>query len=163
MSFKMTAVAGVLFSALLTLPGCAADSSSSVDEASEEEAAASEDALHANARLLVGTYRGNAERIPAFQGVVFKSDGTFFADVDTGIRCVQAPCPSSVHLEGRYTATQRFVRLMPASGSPSNLHGAYRYHLSSGHLTLAREALGQGWQNTFDKVDGEGTAPWPVR
>lgn len=37
-----------------------------------------------------------------FRGIVFKSDQTFFADAETGIKCITTPCPTSVRLTGVY-------------------------------------------------------------
>src|SRR5688572_12458590 len=112
MNWKLAFSALALGLASLAAPGCAADADP-VDDADAEEAAASEDELNAAQRNLVGAYHhtSGAMRPPTFQGLVFNADGTYFADVDTGIRCVRAPCPSHVRLAGRFTATRSYVRL----------------------------------------------------
>ncbi len=81
-----------------------------------------------------------------FQGLVFTSTPEnaghhFFADADTGIRCIRAPCPSSVRVEGRYTAGSRTVTLASpdrASAQTAPFYGAYAYTLQGAHLTLSQ-------------------------
>ncbi len=123
---------------LLAVPGCAADSSDGVDEGAAEEEGSSQEELNANGRKLVGAFVGQgANHPPGFQGLVFKSDGSFLADIDTGIRCITTPCPSHERLEGTYTATKNYVRLS-AKGSQSANLGRYRYTLQGENLTLSR-------------------------
>jgi hypothetical protein len=151
MNVKLVASALVVASAFALLPGCAVDAPQ--DEADLEETAASADELSANAQRFVGAYRGQSSvQPPSFQGLVFKLDGTFFGDVDTGIRCITAPCPSSAHLEGRYSATKNYLRLTPKSGATSNgFYGRYRYTLAGDKLTIKSSSLGASWSNTLDK------------
>ena len=83
----------------------------------------------------------------------FNADGSFFADVDTGIRCITAPCPSNVRLTGRYTATKSYVRLVAKAGAePSDYYGRYKYTLAGDVLSLTRTGKAySGWSNTLDK------------
>lgn len=150
MIFKLAITAALLGSALAFAPGCAVDAPE--DEADLEEAASSEDELSARAQRFVGAYHGQSSvRPPTFEGLVFKLDGTFFGDVDTGIRCIQAPCPSSVHLEGRYTATKSYLRLSPKSGPANGFYGRYRYVFAGEKLTLSSTSIGAGWSNSLSK------------
>lgn len=148
MNFRLGMIALALGGAFALTAGCAVEAG---DEADAEEAAASEDELHASARRLVGAYHGEgAARPPSFEGIVFQADGTFFADVDTGIRCITTPCPSHVRLEGRYTATRNYLRLRPATGKTEGFYGRFRYQLSGDRLTLSRSDW-KGWKESFAK------------
>jgi hypothetical protein len=150
MNFKLATAAIFLASAFATLPGCAADAPQ--DEADQEEAAASEDELSSNAQRFVGAFHGEGSvRPPSFEGLVFKLDGTFFGDVDTGIRCIQAPCPSNVHLEGRYTSTKNYLRLSPKSGPANGFYGRYKVAFAGDNFTLTSTSIGAGWSNTLSK------------
>lgn len=152
MNFKLAVSAFALASAFAALQGCSAEVPQ--DAADAEETEASVDELSANAQRLVGAYHGaGSTRPPSFEGLVFKLDGTFFGDVDTGIRCFRAPCPSNVHLEGRYSATKSYLRLSPASGAAaSSFYGRYRYTLSTkGKLSISSATIGAGWSNDLDK------------
>ncbi len=82
-----------------------------------------------------------------FQGLVItrtpEGQGRhFFADVDTGIRCITTPCPSQAHLEGRVTAgTRNLTYRHPDRPSPESapFYGtAYAYTLNGSTLTLAQ-------------------------
>jgi hypothetical protein len=151
MNFKLAASALFLASAFAALQGCSADVPQ--DEADAEEAAATENDLTANGSKLVGAFHGEGSGIPSFDGLVFKADGTFFGDVDTGIRCFRAPCPSNVHLEGKFSATKSYLRLTPKSGDATGFYGRYKYALTGDKLTISNNmALAPGWSNTFDKA-----------
>lgn len=151
MNFKLAVAGLVVGFAFSTLPGCAADVPQ--DEADAEEAAATEDELTATAKKLVGAFHGQGTvRPPTFEGLVFNSDGTFFGDLDTGIRCIVAPCPSSAHLEGKYTATPRYLRLTAKAGTKTNdFYGRYKYSLAGEKLSLSRTTDGQAWSQKLDK------------
>jgi hypothetical protein len=150
MNFKLAIAAAAVASTFALLPGCAVDAPQ--DEADIEEAGTSEDELSANAQKLVGAYHGTRQGVPpTFQGLVFSFDGTFFGDVDTGIRCITAPCPSSVHLEGRYSATKNYLRLSPKSGKAEGFYGRYRYSFVGSKLTISSTAYAPGWTNTLTK------------
>ncbi len=152
MSFKLAVSTVLVASAFALVPGCAADTSQ--DEAGTEEAAATQDELTSSAQKLVGAFQGTSPvHPPTFQGLVFAQDGTFFADLDTGIRCITTPCPSGAHLEGRYTATKSYVRLTAKAGAPAaDFYGRYRYTLTGKKLTLTSSTLGASWSNKLDKA-----------
>ena len=159
MNWKLGVTALLVGSAFLAaVPGCVADAS---DEAGGdgdlEETAASQDELNSSAANLVGAYVGHAgasARPPTFEGIVFQQNGDFFADLDTGVRCITAPCPSHVRLTGRFTATRNYVRLLPKAGEQAHeYHGRYRYTRSkAGDLSLTRAGQSwKSWQNDLDK------------
>lgn len=107
---------------------------------------------------LVGAFHGaNPSSLPpSFEGIVFQDNGEFFADVDTGIRCITAPCPSHERLVGRYTATSSTLSLTP-SGSVSvegrELYGKYQYKLDGDTLSLTREGSEwKDWSGTLGKA-----------
>jgi hypothetical protein len=151
MNWKLVASVALIGSAFLAVPGCAVDaaSDSSEQEGDSEETAATADELTANAQRLVGAFHfanGGSMRPPTFEGLVFQQNGVFFADIDTGIRCVVAPCPSNVRLLGKFTATKSYVRLNPVAGEPAHaFHGRYKYTLVNDKLTLTR--TGSSWNN----------------
>lgn len=153
MNFKFAATALVLGCSFLAIPACAVDAS---QQDTDEETSASQDELNAAATRLVGAYHqtGGAARPPTFEGLVLLRDGSYFADVDTGIRCVRAPCPSNVRLEGTFSATAKTLRLNPKPGQQASaFHGKYNYTLSNGgELGLTRAgASWNNWSNTFSK------------
>jgi hypothetical protein len=147
MSWKLATSALVLGTLFLGLQGCAADAAT--DPADDEEAATSEAELGANASKLVGAFHGDDNvRPPTVEGIVFEQSGSFFADVDTGIRCVRAPCPSHVRITGRFSATKNYLRLRPAAGEAAHeYHGRFQYILQGTKLVLMRD----GWQQSFAK------------
>lgn len=80
--------------------------------APEEEAVGSDEAegeLSAAGQAVVGAYVNEASG--ALQALVIKADGTFFADVDNGIRCVRAPCPATTRVTGTVKAGKKTVTL----------------------------------------------------
>lgn len=162
MNFKLL-VAGLLVGAsMVAVAGCSADAvDPAADDADAEEAATSDADLTANANRLVGAFHGGGTVVPpSFYGLVFQQDGTFFADVDTGIRCIKAPCPSNVRLTGRFSATKNYLRLSPAPGQKADrFHGRYRYSLAKDALSLRRAELSPSWVNTLEKEISYCAAP----
>jgi hypothetical protein len=147
MNWKLAFTLVALGCAALAAPGCAADTDP-LDDADAEEAGTSQDELNANAKKLVGAYQhsGGAMRPPTFQGLVLSANGTFFADIDTGIRCITTPCPSGARLEGKFTATKSYLRLTAktAGGDGAAFYGRYKYTVNKdGDLSLTR--AGQDW------------------
>jgi hypothetical protein len=140
------------------LQACAAEQQ--VSDADAEEQTTDEAALTANAARLVGAFTfetGNAP--PLFKAIVFKSDGTYLADVDTGVRCVVAPCPSGGRISGRYTATASYLTLKVAAGGTAGFSGRYKYTLAIGRetgvqkITLSdHSGFAAGWSNTVNKT-----------
>lgn len=125
--------------------GCAV---TSADEA--ETLGASEDDLSVAGKELVGAYV-NADKsftLPSFEGIVLsfqkqQSGNTFVLDVDTGIRCVRAPCPSHVRAEGYFTAGSKTITLHAASVPPQAeaLLGRYTYTAHGDNLTLTKDGV----------------------
>lgn len=161
MNWKLASLALVTFGAsLVAVPGCAADTSdAALDDGSAEEEASSEEELKGAAAKLVGAFSGSSFTPPTFQGLVFKADGTFFADIDTGIRCITTPCPSHERLSGTFTATKNYVRLSPKAGeATSSNHARYRYTLAGDTLSLTRPGK-KGWSGTLTKETSYCAAP----
>jgi hypothetical protein len=156
MNWKLAFAALALGCSALAAPGCAADADP-IDEADAEEAGTSQDELNANAKKLVGAYAhsGGAMRPPTFEGLVLSADGSFFADVDTGIRCITAPCPSHARLEGKFSATKSYLRLTAkqSGGEGSSFYGRYKYTVGKdGALSLSRAGQDwSGWSNDLSK------------
>lgn len=156
MNWKLGVAALVVgASVLAALPGCAADATDEAgEEGDAEELEATQDELNANAAKLVGAYTlsNSSPRPPRFEGLVLEQSSAFFAEVDTGIRCITTPCPSHVRLEGTFKATKSYLTLSPASGEPAHsFHGRYKYTLTStGKLSLTR--AGASWKNWSNKL-----------
>jgi len=151
MNLKLAVSALVLGSAFVALQGCASDAPAV--EADSEEAETSAAELAAHARKIVGAFHGaSTPRPPTFQGIVFAQDGTFFADLDTGIRCITVPCPSGAHLEGTFSATKSTIVLTAKAGTPSSdFYGRYTYAFRADKLSLSRTASGSTWAQSLDK------------
>lgn len=162
MNFKLL-VAGLLVgSSMFAVAGCSVDAADPAsDDADAEEAATSDADLVSNKDRLVGAFHGGGMMLPpSFYGLVFQQDGTFFADIDTGIRCIKAPCPSHVRLTGRFSATKNYLRLSPAPGQKADgFHGRYRYTLAKDELSLRRAELNRDWVNGLKKDISYCTAP----
>ena len=156
MNWKLALAALALGCTAFAAPGCAADADP-IDDADAEEAETSQDELNANAKKIVGAYQhaSGSMRPPTILGLVLKADGTFFGDVDTGIRCITTPCPSGAHLDGKFTATKSYLRLTAksAGGEGAAFYGRYKYSVGKdGALSLTR--AGQdwtGWSNELSK------------
>jgi hypothetical protein len=154
--FKFLALASLVS---VALAGCAVDPDVAADEEGEEEGV-SQDGLSATATRLVGAYQdvGDLVRPATFRGLVLKSDGTFFADVDTGLRpfCLPGgPCPDGMtRLTGRFTAGPKYLTLSAKAGEQKTwLHGRYGYLFQGGtKLTLMRSgATFEGWHDSLSK------------
>ncbi len=159
MKLKLLASALVLGVGIAAAPGCAVDSGAADDGDSAGEAeksSTSEAALHQYAADLAGAFHGDfhaGTQLPAFDGIVFKADGTFFADANTGIVCVRAPCPSQARISGRFFATRSYLYLYNVGGDLSNgvggLRGWYRYTHSKGHKLSLERPWKNGWQQSL--------------
>lgn len=164
MNWKLAFVALALGCSALAAPGCAADADP-IDDADAEEAAASQDELNAAQAKLVGAYQhsGGATRPPTFLGLVLNADGSFIADIDTGIRCITTPCPSGARLAGKFTATKSYLRLNPKSsgGEGAAFYGRYKYSVGNdGALSLSRAGQDwSGWSNELSKENSYCSQP----
>ncbi len=137
MDFKRL-MAGVALS-MTTFAGCYG-SGDAIDETGET----TEDVSRSRAwEHLVGAWQGDTG---AFHGLVFTAtaEGSghhWFADVDNGVRCIRAPCPSESRVEGVFTATSRTLNLRsadPRLGVPTGVYGTYNYTLRGDVLTLTQ-------------------------
>ena len=143
---KNQLLSAMFLGSVLAIGGCAAETTQA-----DGESQASEEDLSGSATKLVGAYQiaGSSARPPTFRGLVFKSDGTYFADIDTGIRCVRAPCPSEQKIEGKYTATKGTINLHQGAGAAaSSFYGRYSYSLTTKKLSLSRSDW-SGWSNSM--------------
>ncbi|MDB4946800.1 MAG: hypothetical protein JWP97_6334 [Labilithrix sp.] len=156
MNFRLALSALSLGFAFLAINGCTADAGSG-DDGDAEEASASQDEITAATKKLTGAFHlgDGSNAATSFTGLVLQSDGTFFADADTGIRCVRAPCPSSVRLEGTFTATRSYVRLTAKAGAATDhaadFYGRYKYSADGEALVLSRTKSGSTWSQSLAK------------
>ena len=123
--------------------GCAADTSPVADDQVEESA----DELTAAGKALIGSYKDDSG---AFKSLVLTSKkvgqrNQFSADVDTGIRCIVAPCPSSEHIEGTFSAGAKTITLYSttASAHAKHLLGKYNYLVQGEKFSLTRKDFAQ--------------------
>ena len=126
--------------ALSAAAGCYSGAGDVIDETG----ATSEDVSASTAwQGFVGAWQGDTG---AFHGLVFTTtvEGSghhWFADVDNGIRCVRAPCPSESRVEGIFTANTRTITFRssdPRLGVPVSVFGAYQYTLRGSTLRLSQ-------------------------
>lgn len=140
-AFFALAASAVVSASALT--GCAADTTPSDDEADLEETS---DELSAAGKKLIGSYVDDSG---AFRGLVLTSEkvgqgNKFFADVDTGIRCITTPCPSSERIEGTFTAGSKTITLRSTTAQHGkHLLGKYSYLVQGSKLTLFRKDFSQ--------------------
>jgi hypothetical protein len=132
-------ILAVLATSVLFTVGCAAE----VGEATGEDIDTASDELRAPSAL-AGAWHGASG---AIQGIVFDDAtvpfgiGSFFADVDTGIRCVRAPCPSTARITGSYRITGNTVRLTSQNARPEArpFLGTYRFTVRRDQLVLSKD------------------------
>ena len=136
--------------------GCSADTGADAP-GEEEDTELTQDELSATARKLSGAWqdKGEAVRPPTFKGLVLNPDGTFFADLDTGLRihCLPGgPCPDvQPRIAGRFTAGAKFLTLSPKNeATRSSYHGRYEYLLQGDKVSLSRAAWG-GWTDSLSR------------
>lgn len=123
--------------------GCAADT----NEDTDGDVAAEGDEITAAGRALIGSYKDDSG---SFRTLVLTAEAVgqankFSADVDTGIRCVRAPCPSAEHIEGTFTAGSKTITLKSTTASQHSKHllGTYNYLVQGSKLSLIRKNFSQ--------------------
>lgn len=126
-----------------SLAGCAADTDPADDDTVEETS----DELTAAGKALIGSYTDDSG---AFKGLVLTSKkvgarNEFFADVDTGIRCITTPCPSSERITGTFTAGSKTITLHSTTATEHAKHllGKYSYVVQGDKLSLSRKGFAQ--------------------
>lgn len=140
--FGSVSFAALALVAAGSLAGCAADTSPTDDEGVEE----SSDELTAGGKALIGSYKDDSG---AFKGLVLTATkvgqrNEFFADVDTGIRCITTPCPSSERIEGTFTAGTKTITLYSTTTvHAKHLLGKYDYVVQGAKLSLSRKGFAQ--------------------
>ncbi|MBX3234409.1 MAG: hypothetical protein KIT84_13315 [Labilithrix sp.] len=142
MSFKLSL--GVAFLGLSVLAGCTS--------AAEESTATEQDLILPFPVEVEGAWRGKWETATSsqwFEGAVFRHDGTFFADVSTGIVCITTPCPTSVRIDGTYHVVGHSL-VLASNGPVETIGGDYftRYELTRSGDALTIE--GDGFSNTLE-------------
>lgn len=148
MKFKLFATALLLGTGIVTSAGCASRADAEDPEA--EASTTSEAELNRYSEALVGAYHGDfATTPPSIEGLVLRSDRTYFADVDTGIRCVMAPCPSHVRVEGKFYATRSYLYLGADGEETGGIKGWYRYDLDQGHKLVLRRLGRSNWEQSL--------------
>jgi hypothetical protein len=156
MNITHLTVSSLFLAATVALGGCTAATSEDIasDSFDSVEAALSARTKPSGAAArLVGSYVGESSNrsYPVLGGLVLASNGTFFSDADTGIRCIQAPCPSNVRMSGTFTATATKLNLR-ASGS--SVDSVYSYTLKIARngekvLKLDQVRFDANWTNTL--------------
>ena len=133
------------FAGLLVVTALSAGCLGGGDTASDETGVATDELSSRAWESLAGAWVGTTG---PFQGLVItrtpEGQGRhFFADTDTGIRCITTPCTSQVHLEGRVTAGSRNLTIRhpdrPSTES-APFYGTYAYTLNGSTLTLVQNS-----------------------
>ena len=131
------------FAGLLVVASLSAGCLGNADLVADETDVTTDALSNVGWESLAGAWVGSSG---SFQGLVITRTPVgqgrhFFADVDTGIRCITTPCPSQAHLEGRVTAGTRNLTLRYAdrpSAEAAPFYGTYAYTLSGSTLTLSQ-------------------------
>lgn len=125
------------------LAGCAADTDATDGAVDAQEAME----LNADGKQLIGSYKNDSG---SFKSLILTAEtvgqaNKFSADVDTGIRCFRAPCPSAEHIEGTFTAGSATLTLKSATVTERAAHllGSYRYQVQGSKLSLTRKDFSQ--------------------
>lgn len=140
-AFFALATAAVVSASALT--GCAADTSA---EDAADDTEETSDELSAAGKKLIGSY---VDDTGAFRGLVLTSEkvgqgNKFFADVDTGIRCITTPCPSSERIEGTFTAGAKTITFKSSTANHGkHLLGKYNYLVQGSKFSLFRKDFAQ--------------------
>src|SRR5215213_7192771 len=118
------------------LAGCTADTSN----ADDDDVESAEGELSAAGRALIGSYKDDSG---SFRGLILTGNkvgqgAEFIADVDTGIRCITTPCPSSEHIKGTFTAGSKTITLKSSTASQHVQHllGKYNYLVQGEKFSL---------------------------
>jgi hypothetical protein len=146
-AFFALATCSILSAGALT--GCAADTGETADGEDVEETA---DELSTAGKALIGSYKDDSG---AFRGLVLTAEklgqrNKFFADVDTGVRCITTPCPSSERIEGTFTAGSKTItfRSTTASAFAQHLLGQYKYLVQGDKFSMTRRNFAQSLEKT---------------
>jgi hypothetical protein len=129
------------------ITGCAADTSN--DEGVVEE---SEEELTKAGKALIGSYKDDSGK---FHGLILTNvkagqANEFIADVDTGIRCITTPCPSSERITGTFTAGTKTITFKSSTASAlvQPLLGKYNYLVQGAKFSIWRK----GYAQSLEKV-----------
>jgi hypothetical protein len=139
--------------AVSALAGCAAEATDDVADVGGDMAETSDtEALTQAGKALIGEYTDDTG---AFRRLVLTAEkvgqaNKFIADVDTGIRCITTPCPSSLTIEGTFTAGTKTITFK-VPGKPnaaSHLLGKYNYIVQGEKFSLFRKGFAQSLAKT---------------
>lgn len=147
----------VVFVFAILAGGCA--SATDVEVNGSNNDGEDEGALETAASELVGRYE--SERTTpgvAFQSLTLHADRTFEAFVDTGIRCVAAPCNGAgAWLVGKFKATSKTLTLTAGEGEEaSKYYGRYRFTKTANGILLSGAKWSQSgdWEDPLKKAEG---------
>lgn len=136
------------------LAGCAADTSNDEEGVVEE----SEEELTKAGKALIGAYKDDGK----IQGLILTNvkkgqANEFTADIDTGIRCITTPCPSSERVTGTFTAGTKTITFKSSTASAlvQPLLGKYNYLVQGKKFSLWRK----GYAQSLEKVPSYCTQP----
>lgn len=139
---KLFVLAALSLSSLAAMAGCSVDAGDDDDVVEE-----SEQDLSKAGKALIGSYKDDTG---AFRGLILTSKkvgqgNEFIADVDTGIRCITTPCPSSERITGTFTAGTKTItfRSTTASSHVQHLLGRYNYLVQGDKLSLSKKNFAQ--------------------
>ena len=121
-----------------------------------DQAASADEDLTQGGQALIGSYveRGAGQ----FRALVLTGEkvdanaNRFYADIDTGLRCIQAPCPSTERVEGSFTGGTKTLTLRSetASDAARVILAKYNHQRIGNKLSLSRAG---GFQQSLEKVD----------
>lgn len=145
---KLFVLAALSLASLGMVAGCTTDVDS--DDGVVEE---SEADLSKAGKALIGSYRDDSG---PFRGLILTANkagqaNEFIADVDTGIACIMAPCPSSERITGTFTAGAKTITFKSSTVSPYAKHllGRYNYRVQGHKLSLSRKNFAQSLEEVI--------------
>jgi hypothetical protein len=131
----------------LATTACAVDTTNEDDVVEESDAE-----LTKAGKALIGSYKDDSGK---FHGLILTSAkagqaNEFIADVDTGIRCITTPCPSSERITGTFTAGTKTITLKSSTASSvvQPLLGKYNYLVQGNKFSIWRK----GYAQSLEKV-----------
>jgi hypothetical protein len=150
-----------LFAASFLFAGCAAQPADTSDDGQTESA---DDAIATS--TLYGTWEGEGGKIYkiTFEKTSSSTLGgmkgrAFTATIDTGIRCITTPCPSSTDVAGVYKLSHGTKLTLSAYDKPTKefaaILGDYSVKVKAGNLTLTKS---DGTKETFHPAKVTGVA-----
>jgi len=141
-NFFLSSLVTLSLATPFALAGCAADTSNEEDVVGETD-----EELTKAGKALIGSYKDDTG---AFRGLILTSvkqgqANEFVADVDTGIRCITTPCPSSERITGTFTAGTKTITFKSSTASQHVQHllGKYNYLVQGSKFSIWRKGFAQ--------------------